>query len=137
MKVILSGIILVLNLSFYAQTEFTISFELNNNHSKNVEAVKFDSFEGLTIVEFNRKSEDVFTLDMEEIKDFDTLLLVIETRNSIYSCKVPTHNIEKQYSYTLSIFSYKRLIFFKFYNLVLTSDKSEIRTPFYLNKDKK
>lgn len=137
MKVILSGIIIVLNLSFYAQTEFTISFELNNNHSKNVESVRFDSFEGLTIVEFNRKSEDVFTLDFEETKDFDTLILVIETKNSSYSCKIPTSKINNEQYHKLSVYSYRRLLFFKYYNLVLTTDKSEVLTPFYLNKNKK
>lgn len=137
MKIILSGIIIVLNFSFYAQTGFSISFELNNKKDVTAELVRFDNFEGVTILELNRKSENVFTLDLDKIKDFDTLILVIGTKNSFYSCKVPIHNIEKQSSYTLSVFSYRRLIFFKFYNLVLTSDKSEVRTPFYLNKNKK
>lgn len=137
MKIILSGIIIVLNFSFYAQTGFSILFELNNKKDVTAELVRFDNFEGVTILELNRKSENVFTLDLDKIKDFDTLILVIGTKNSFYSCKVPIHNIEKQSSYTLSVFSYRRLIFFKFYNLVLTSDKSEVRTPFYLNKNKK
>lgn len=137
MKIILSSIIIVLNFSFYAQTEFSISFELNNKKDVTAELVRFDNFEGVTILELNRKSENVFTLDLDKIRDFDTLILVIGTKNSFYSCKIPIHNIEKQCSYTLSVFSYRRLIFFKFYNLILSSDKSEVRTPFYLNKNKK
>lgn len=137
MKLILSSIIIVFNLSFYAQTKFSVSFELNNKKDVKAELVRFDNFEGETILELNRKSENLFTLDLDSVKDFDTLILVIETENSSYSSRIPTSEIENKQSYKLSVVSYKRLLFFKYYNLILRNDRSEVFTLFYSDKNKK
>lgn len=137
MKIISILILTLFNFNFFAQTEFNVSFDSNRNTSEKIKNIRIDNLENVTIVESKKKTENLFELNLNKVSHLDSIIFVIETKKHLYSCKMSLDKIEKGYFYNLSIVSYRKLLFFKFYNLIMTSNKNEIQTPFYLNRNKK
>lgn len=137
MKLILILFLILLSFNLVAQTEFRISFDLNEDTLEQIRNIRIDNLENNTIVESNKKSRNLFELDLNKVSHLDTVIFVIEAKNHIYSSKIPLDKIKEQDSYSLSITSYRKLLFFRFYNLILSNNKNELQTPFYLNRVKK